>query len=316
MYLHKLIFQFKILVDKKTFTAAAESLFISQPTLTQNMKRLESALEIPLLVRGSKTISLTVYGESLYQHACLLDRNYQKAMLDIDAIKRSHRQTLVLECGHAWSHGVLFSLTKAYMAKYPQVRIVIKSCNSATGQNHLLKGECDIALGAIPATDNKISAINYIPVFTTRFVLYCSGEHPWAGKKGITEKHLRQSDWVILKHGEDEGEFNDPLLYHMSPESIRFEVYSVSNAITLTQQSHCILALPLQLEQEALRRGLVAIDTAFTFPAFQTGVMYISDVLNYPHKKEFIDTLIASKAMMEKAVLNNESGTMTGDVIP
>lgn len=300
MYLHKLIFQFKILVDKKTFTAAAEALFISQPTLTQNMKRLESALEIPLLVRGSKTLSLTVYGESLYQHACLLDRNYQKAMLDIDAIKRSHRQTLVLECGHAWSHGVLFSLTRTYMAKYPHVRIVIKSCNSATGQNHLLKGECDIALGAIPAPDNRISAINYVPVFTTRFKLFCASDHPWAGKSGITEKHLRHSDWVILKHGEDEGEFNDPLLYHISPESIRFEVYSVSNAITLAQQSHCILALPLQLEQEAHRRGLVTLETTFTFPAFQTGVMYISDVLKYTHKKDFIDTIIASKAAIEK----------------
>ncbi len=296
MYLHKLIFQFKILVDKKTFTAAAEALFISQPTLTQNMKRLESALEAPLLIRGGKNISLTVYGESLYQHACLLDRNYQKAMLDIDAIKRNHRQTLVLECGHAWSHGVLFNLTRTYMAQYPHVRIVIKSCNSATGQTHLLKGECDLALGAIPAPEKRISAINYVPVFTTQFKLFCSGEHPWAKVPHITEKQLSQCDWIVLKHGEDEGEFNDPLLYQIPPESIRFEVYSVSNAMALVEQSQCILALPLQLEQEAHRRGLVTLDTARELPSFQTGVMYISDVLKYPHKKDFIETIMTKDA--------------------
>lgn len=67
MYLHKLIFQFKILVDHKTFIAAAEKLCISQPTLTQNIKRLEIAMEVSLLIRGSRGVSLTVYGESLYQ---------------------------------------------------------------------------------------------------------------------------------------------------------------------------------------------------------------------------------------------------------
>lgn len=69
MHLHKLIYQFKVLVDKKTFTSAAEALCISQPTLTQNIQRLESALEVSLLVREGKTLSLTVYGEHLYQHA-------------------------------------------------------------------------------------------------------------------------------------------------------------------------------------------------------------------------------------------------------
>lgn len=295
MHLHKLIYQFKVLVDKKTFTSAAEALCISQPTLAQNIQRLESALEVSLLVREGKTLSLTVYGEHLYQHGCLLDRNYRQAMLDLDTLKRNHRHTLVLECGHAWSHGVLFSLMQDYMQTYPEVRITIKNSNSVLGQQHLLRGECDLALGAIPTAQAQISSIHYLPVFTTRFMLFCAEEHPLTKALSITTDQLNQHNWVVLKHESEEGGTDDPLLCTIAPERVRFEVYSVSTAITLAKQNRCLLALPLQLEQKALSRGLVALDIAEAFTTFQTGIMYIDDVLKYPHKKAFIDTLISSR---------------------
>lgn len=294
MYLHKLIFQFKILVDKRTFTSAAESLFISQPTLTQNIQRLESALDVQLLTRNGRNISLTVYGESLYQHACLLDSNYRKALQDLELIKLNHRRTLVIECGHAWSHGVLLNMMKNYMQTYPEIRMVIKNSNTVVGQNNLLKGECDLALGAIPSAEERVSGINYIPVFNSRFVIFSSSDHHWIDKTNISRKELEQSDWVVLKHESTEEDFNDPLLCHISPEKIRFEVSSVSNAISLVKQSCCILALPIQLEPEARRQGLVSVNIADSLPEFQTGVMYIDSALRYEHKKAFIEALASS----------------------
>ncbi|HFZ8995363.1 TPA: LysR family transcriptional regulator [Citrobacter freundii] len=292
MHLHKLIFQFKVLIDEKTYTAAAKKLCISQPTLTQNIKRLESAMDVSLLIRGSKSVSLTVYGESLYHHACQLDRSYRQALLDIDIIKRKHRQTLVIECGHAWSHGVLFDFMENYINQHPEVRMVIKNSNTVMGQSHLLRGDCDVALGAIPGADERLPGINYVPVFTSQFMLFCSAEHPWARQGNITTEQLTQCDWVVLKHESNEGEFEDPLLWHIPPENIRFEVYSVSNAIALVRQSHCIIALARQLESEAVARGLIALNSSIAFTEFQTGVMYIDDVLKHAHKKAFIDAII------------------------
>lgn len=295
MHLHKLIHQFKVLVDKKTFTSAAEALCISQPTLTQNIQRLESALEVSLLVREGKNLSLTVYGEHLYQHGCVLDRSYRQAMMDLDALKRSRRYTLVLECGHAWSHGVLFSLMQSYMQAYPDVRIAIRNSNSMLGQQHLLKGECDLALGAIPSPKARISSIHYLPIFSTRFMLFCAPEHPLTGALRIGTAQLNEYNWIVLKHEYEEGGTDDPLLCTIAPERVRFEVYSVSTAITLAKQNCCLLALPLQLKQEAQGRGLVALDITEAFTTFQTGIMYIDDVLKYPHKKAFIDMLISSQ---------------------
>ncbi|MDM3445652.1 LysR family transcriptional regulator [Citrobacter sp. Cb009] len=292
MYLHKLIFQFKILVDQKTYTAAAKKLCISQPTLTQNIKRLESAMEVSLLSRGSKNVSLTVYGESLYQHACMLDRSYKQALLDIDAIKRKHRQTLILECGHAWSHGKLFDLMKSYMNQYPDIRIVIKNSNTVMGQNNLLRGYCDIALGAIPDVKEQLPGIKYVPVFTSQFLLFCSEDHPCAKVENLTAEQLAQCEWVLLKHESNEGKFEDPLLWNIPPENIRFEVYSVSNAIALARQSHCIVALARQLKNEAIGRGLISLNSSIASTEFQTGLMYTDDVVKHAHKKAFIDAVI------------------------
>ena len=49
--------------DKKSFSAAAKSLFVSQPSLSQQIMNLEKELSIPLFIRHSKSVSLTEAGE-------------------------------------------------------------------------------------------------------------------------------------------------------------------------------------------------------------------------------------------------------------
>lgn len=188
---------------------------------------------------------------------------------------------------------MLFSLMQSYMQAYPDIRMVIR--NSTLGQQHLLKGECDLALGAIPPADAQISSISYHPVFTTCFMLFSTRGHPLAGTRKITAEQLNQCHWVRLRHEAGEEETDYPLLCAISPERVRFEVYSVSTALTLAKQNHCLLALPLQLEQAALARDLVALDVADTLMTFQSGLMYTDDALRYPHIKAFIDTLLSSR---------------------
>ena len=55
--------------DKKSFSAAAKSLFVSQPSLSQQIMNLEKELGIPLFIRHSKSVSLTEAGEYFVQSA-------------------------------------------------------------------------------------------------------------------------------------------------------------------------------------------------------------------------------------------------------
>src|SRR6218665_879444 len=63
----KLLNQFLAVAEAGTISAAATALFVTQPTLTFNMRKLEENLGVPLLIRTPRRIHLTEYGETLYQ---------------------------------------------------------------------------------------------------------------------------------------------------------------------------------------------------------------------------------------------------------
>ena len=62
MQIHQLRYALKV-AEKKSFSAAAKELFIAQPSLSQQILKLEQELGIPLFVRHSKSVSLTEAGE-------------------------------------------------------------------------------------------------------------------------------------------------------------------------------------------------------------------------------------------------------------
>ena len=57
------------IAKEKNISAAAKNLYLSQPSLSQQMRKLEEELEIPLLIRHSKSVSLTDAGEQFALHA-------------------------------------------------------------------------------------------------------------------------------------------------------------------------------------------------------------------------------------------------------
>ncbi|MDP2488986.1 LysR family transcriptional regulator [Vibrio splendidus] len=295
MHLHKLMYQFKVLVEHETFTAASEYLCISQPTLTQNIKRLEQALDTSLLVRNGKVLKKTVFGDSLYKHACLLDKSYSQALDELEYIKNHQRKTLMIECGYGWSHGQLMLLLQDYTKLHPDIKIVINNSNSSDSQSKLIKGQCDIALGAIPTSDNRDKAIHYLPIYQTQFSLFCSRDHPFSQLTQISNRQLENSDWIVLRHSGEERENKDPFLFPFKPNSVRFEVHSVTSAISLLSVSQCVMALPEPLHDEAIRKGLVELNTVYKCPIYDTGIMYTDDALLLDHKKEMIESIVGSR---------------------
>ncbi|WP_318392327.1 LysR family transcriptional regulator [Enterobacter sp.] len=294
MYLHKLFHQFKVLVDEQSFTRASDKLCISQPTLTLNIQRLEEHLCVKLLVRHKKELLLTHIGENLYKHACLLERNYNQAIQELDYLRKVKRYTVTLFCGYAWTHGKLFNLLDDYLKKHAELKVVLKNVTSDGGQTALMAGLCDIVLGAIPPVEQRKKELNYVAIFNTQFVLFCSASHPLARERFVTHGQLEASDWIMLRH-EDRENNPDPYRYPCHTDRIRFEVFSVASAISLTRASECLIMLPVQLQSEVLRQGLVALKSEFEFQQYETGLMFTDEALLQQRKKDLIDTIISLK---------------------
>ena len=91
--------------DKKSFSAAAKSLFVSQPSLSQQIMNLEKELGIPLFIRHSKSVSLTEAGEYFVQSARRILNDTEQ--LKYSMLKYSSLQTGTLKLGMLWIGGYL-----------------------------------------------------------------------------------------------------------------------------------------------------------------------------------------------------------------
>ena len=91
--------------DKKSFSAAAKSLFVSQPSLSQQIMNLEKELGIPLFIRHSKSVSLTEAGEYFVQSARRILNDTEQ--LKYSMLKYSSLQTGTLKLGMLWVGGYL-----------------------------------------------------------------------------------------------------------------------------------------------------------------------------------------------------------------
>ena len=74
---------FVTIVEQGSMKRAADALYVAQPALSQQVKKLETAIQQPLLVRGSRGISLTSQGERLLAHAQKILRAHDEAIVAV-----------------------------------------------------------------------------------------------------------------------------------------------------------------------------------------------------------------------------------------
>ena len=96
MEIHQLE-QFKAIAESRTMREAADKLFISQPALSQNLKKLEAELGCTLFDRSHNQLSITPYGEILLAHAHRILFDLKEVSAEIDALKQQDAQTIHID---------------------------------------------------------------------------------------------------------------------------------------------------------------------------------------------------------------------------
>ena len=139
--------------SRGTFTAAADELAMSQPAISDLIRRLESELGAPLFTRGSRSLKLTSAGEQLLPHA---EQAVTSAALGVQAV----RSQVELGGGTA-TFGLLRNadfyfkadLAKRFRTRYPAVRVRLIGQNSAETANDVATGVLEAGLVTLPIDD-------------------------------------------------------------------------------------------------------------------------------------------------------------------
>lgn len=168
---------FVAVVEHGGFRAASEALFISQPSISRRIKRLEAELGVTLLERGAWGLRLNGHGEALFRSARPL-----LAMLDEarEAAVGGREQTIRLGAAASAAGGFLAGFLTTWIPNYPASRLVMIEGATVALRERLLRFECDAAVLAAPIPPN----LAHRPLTRVRVQALLPEQHPLAADDG------------------------------------------------------------------------------------------------------------------------------------
>ena len=200
---------------EKHFGRAAEACFVSQPTLSVAIRKLEEELGVQLFERGGGEIGVTPVGEQIVEQA-------QHVLEQTNAIREiavQGKDPLVgpLRVGVIYTIGpyLLPRLVPRMIEDAPQMPLLLQENFTVKLLELLRQGDIDLAILADPFPDHGLVTLG---VYDEPFVVAVPRQHPWARRKSIRSTELKEQTMLLLGTGHC---FRDQVL-EVCPELSRY----------------------------------------------------------------------------------------------
>ncbi|WAL69486.1 LysR family transcriptional regulator [Amycolatopsis cynarae] len=144
---------FVAVADELSFTRAAEALFVSQPALSKQIRRLEAALGARLFDRDRRTVALTEAGAVLLPRARQMVGTWRGAEAEIAALSASRRTTLTVGFQTRIGRGLIPAITTRMRQALPDWRLVFRQVPWHDPTVGLAGGDTDVAIAWLPVPD-------------------------------------------------------------------------------------------------------------------------------------------------------------------
>lgn len=186
------------LADERHFGKAAERCFVSQPTLSAQIRKLEEYLGVPLVERQPRRVSLTPTGEKIVERARRTlqeaDAIVEIARTDRDPLSGALRLALIPTVGPYLLPHVVGPLRKAV----PRLKLMLYEYQTAPLLERLRAGEIDLGIIALPMpTEGLETEVLYDEPFT----LAVPANHPLADRDKVKLDDLKDETLLLLEDG-------------------------------------------------------------------------------------------------------------------
>jgi LysR family transcriptional regulator, hydrogen peroxide-inducible genes activator len=200
---------------ERHFGKAAEACYVSQPTLSVAVKKLEEELEMKLFERSANEVSVTPLGEEIVRQA-------QSVLEQAAAIKEIAKRgknplagSLTLGVIYTISPYLLPSLVRQMIEHTPEMPLMLQENFTVKLLDMLRTGEIDCAVLAEPFPDAGLAVA---PLYDEPFLAAVPSHHPLASQSSVTTEQLKSETMLLLGAGHC---FRDHVL-EVCPEFARF----------------------------------------------------------------------------------------------
>ena len=149
---------FLTIAETGTFSRAAERLYVSQPSLSAGIKKLEQELGVTLFERGGRRTVLTAAGRTFEAKASIIMMQYQEAIHELKGFEDD--ATLRIGVLSSMRVSLLAKLVSSFQQHHPQVTVELHDGSLAQLQKSLAAGEVDVTITVLSMTgisDQKLS---------------------------------------------------------------------------------------------------------------------------------------------------------------
>src|SRR5829696_3195328 len=142
--------------NHKSFSAAADSLLLSQPSLSEQIRRLEAELGVALFVRAGRGVELTEAGRLFHPHAERTLAEAQAAAESVREIRTLSGGTVAFGFFGGAHHSLLGPLVQEFRGRHPEVRVRAVGQNSAEVADAVRDGRLEAGLVILPVDDTGL----------------------------------------------------------------------------------------------------------------------------------------------------------------
>ena len=188
---------FEAIARLGSFTRASEELFLTQPTVSMQMKKLSEMVGVPLIEQVGKKIYLTEDGQELAQATReifgIMDR-FTMTVAERQGLKKGQLRLMAITTASYFAPRLLGEFAKLYPGIEVSLRVTNKEQVLASIANNL----DDLYLLGQPPEDMEIEST---PIMDNPIIVLAAPDHPLAKEKNITLERLAQEPWLMREKG-------------------------------------------------------------------------------------------------------------------
>ncbi|MVP02328.1 LysR family transcriptional regulator [Paenibacillus lutrae] len=203
MELRQLQYAVQIAIERN-FSRAAEKLHIAQPSLSQQLSKLEREIGVLLFQRSTNSVELTHAGSIFVEKAQSILDSLEQLKQEMEDISLMKKGRLVVGSMPITGSTIMPYVLPAFQAAYPDIEVILVEETSSNLEKLTLSGQTDISLLALPMQEDTLV---YTPLLDEEIVIAFPPNHPLAIRhlnsgKPVDIADLENESFIALKKGQ------------------------------------------------------------------------------------------------------------------
>lgn len=239
----------------KSFTKAADALYITQPTISKTIKSMEEELGVVLFDRIGKTIELTDAGQLIVQQAQQIVASFQNLMAELDDLRNLKKGHIRIGLPPMVGASFFPRVIGGFHERYPEITIQLFEDGAKKVESDVAAGLLDVGVVVLPTVQE---GLNSFPFVEEKLNLVVPLNHPLAMRQKADLAELAEEGFVLFRedftlHDRIIAEcakagFQPRIIYESSQWDLISEMVAVGLGITLLPETIC-----REVDQERVR---------------------------------------------------------------